>query len=68
VTAKDVHEWVRKRLAEEEKELADFKNAIAKHGLRVWHCDANGERDVTDENIRHLEATVAEYRAMMRED
>jgi hypothetical protein len=36
-----------------------------KYKLRVFHRDVNGERDVTDENISHLEATVAEYRRML---
>jgi hypothetical protein len=64
-------EWIEyftKRLAEEEKELAGFKNAIAKHGLRVFHRDMSGERDVTQEHIKHLEAAIAEYRAMLRDD
>ena len=41
--------WVAKRIAETEKELAAFENAVTKHGLRVVERDATGERrtDVT---------------------
>lgn len=61
-------EYFGKRLAEAEKALADFKDAVAKYRLRVLHRDTNGERDVTDEEVRHLESTVEEYRAMLRDD
>ena len=64
-------EWVdyfSKRLAEAEKELADFEATIAKHGLRVFHRDVNGERDVTEQNRQDLKSTIAEYRAALRDD
>jgi hypothetical protein len=48
--------------------LAGFKNAIAEYRLRVFHRDINGERDVTDEHVRHLESTIAEYQAMLRDE
>jgi hypothetical protein len=60
-------DYFRKRLAEAEKELAGFKSAIAQYKLRVFHRDTNGERDVTDQHLRHLESTVEEYRAALRE-
>ena len=59
-------EYFTKRLAEAEKELADFKSAVARYGLRVRHRDVNGERDVTDEELKWLEDAVEEYRSMLR--
>jgi hypothetical protein len=32
------------RLAEAEKELASYNNAVAQHGLCVYHRDMDGER------------------------
>ena len=62
-------EYFGKRLAEAEKELAGFKSAIAKHGLRVFHRDSlNGERDVTQQQLQDLESSVEEYRAALRDD
>jgi hypothetical protein len=64
-------EWVEyftKRLAEAEKELAGFENAVAKHGLRVFERDANGERDVTERDRRMLQDAVEEYRRCLRDD
>lgn len=65
--SRDWKDYFSKRLAESEKELVDFKEAIAKHGLRVRHRDVNGERDVTEEQIKQLEDTVAEYRRILRD-
>ena len=56
------------RLDASEKELAGFKAAIARYGLRVRHRDITGERDVTDEEVKHLEDTIEEYRSMLRDD
>ena len=61
-------EYLSWRLAEAEKELIDFKSAIAKYGLCVCHRDVNGERDVTDQEVKHLEQTVEEYRRLLRAD
>ena len=62
-------EYFGKRLAEDEKELAGFKSAIADHGLRVFHRDSlNGERDVTQQQLKDLESSVEEYRAALRND
>lgn len=64
-------EWIEyftKRLAEAEKELAGFENAVAKHGLRVFERDVNGERDVTGRSRKMLEDTVEEYRRCLREE
>ena len=56
------------RLVEAEKELAGFELAVANHGLRVRHRDHQGERDVTDQELRQLEDAVEEYRGMLRDD
>jgi hypothetical protein len=61
-------EYFSNRLAEAEKELADFESAIAKHKLRVLHRDVNGERDVTEQHRQDLKSTIAEYRATLRDD
>jgi hypothetical protein len=64
-------EWVdyfSKRLAEAEKELANFESAITKHKLRVFHRDVHGERDVTEQHRQDLQSAIAEYRAAMRDD
>jgi hypothetical protein len=64
-------EWIKyftNRLAESEKELADFKSAIANHGLRVRHRDVHGERNVTDQRVNQLEKAIDEYRRMLRDD
>jgi hypothetical protein len=64
-------EWIKyftNRLAESEKELADFKSAIANHGLRVRHRDVHGERDVTDQQVNQLEKAIDDYRRMLRDD
>jgi hypothetical protein len=50
------------RLAEAEKELASYNNAVAQHGLRVYHRDLDGERDMTEHDRKDLEERVAEYR------
>jgi hypothetical protein len=50
-----------KLLADAEKELSDFKNAIAKHGLRI----RTHEGDVTEDHIRTIEARIEEYRKAM---
>jgi hypothetical protein len=55
-------EYFTKRLAEAEKELANYNNAVAKHGLRIYHRDRNGERDMTEHERKDLEERVAEYR------
>jgi hypothetical protein len=64
-------EWVKyfsARLAEAERELDGFKNAIAKYKLRVLHRDTSGERDVTNQHLRDLQSAIDEYRAMLRDD
>ncbi len=61
-------EYFSQRLAEAEKELADFRSAIASYKLRVCHRDIYGERDVTEQELIHLEEAVEEYRRMLRED
>jgi hypothetical protein len=65
---KDWIDYFSKRLAEAQKELAGFESAVAKHGLRVFHRDINGERDVTEENRQNLKSAVEEYRAALRDD
>ncbi len=66
---RDWEGYFRERLAEAEKELAGFKNAVEKHGLRVRTRDTvNGERDITDQQLRDLESTVEEYRAVLRDE
>lgn len=57
-----------RRLAETEEELSGFKEAIDKYDLRIRHSDVTGERDVTDEEVKHLEDTIEEYRRMLRDD
>jgi hypothetical protein len=59
--------WVAKRIAETEKELAAFDNAVAKHGLRVVERDATGtgERDVTDIHRRRLHTVLEDYRRLL---
>jgi len=64
-------EWVgyfTKRLAEAEKELAAFDNCVAKHGLRVFERDVNGERDVTGRSRKMLQDAVEEYRRCLRDE
>lgn len=56
------NEYFTKRLAEAEKELANYNHAVAKHGLRIYHRDLNGERDMTEHERKDLEDRVAEYR------
>jgi hypothetical protein len=56
------------RLAEAEKELAAFENAVAKHGLRVFERDVNGERDVTGRSRKMLQDAVDEYRRCLRDE
>jgi hypothetical protein len=57
-----------KRLVETENELAGFKEAIDKYGLRICHRDFTSERDVTDEEVKHLENKIEEFRRMLRDD
>lgn len=61
-------EYFTKALAEAEKELAGFENAVAKHGLRVFERDVNGERDVTERERKVLRDAVNEYRRCLRDD
>jgi hypothetical protein len=55
-------------LVDAQKELANYKAAIANHGLRVYHRDVNGERDVTERELQSLQATIEEYQAALRDD
>ena len=57
-------ELFRKVLAAAEKELAAFKNAIAKYRLRVYHRTLYGERRVTEAQLEDLEKRIEEYRAL----
>jgi len=57
-----------KELARAEKELAGFKEAVAKYRLRVYHRDLHGERDMTEQNLKDLESAVEEYRRVLRDD
>lgn len=65
-------EWVEyftKRLAEAERALAGFENAVAQHGLRVFERDQqNGERDVTERHRRMLRDEVEDYRKRLSDD
>jgi hypothetical protein len=64
-------EWVdyfTKRLAEAEKALAAFENAVAYHGLRVFERDQSGERDVTGRHRQMLQDEIEEYRNCLRDD
>jgi hypothetical protein len=61
-------EYFTRRLAEAEKELAGFENAVAKHGLRVLERDASGERDVTERDRKMLQESVEEYRRCLRNE
>ncbi len=61
------NDYFAKRLAEAEKELANFNNAVAKHGLRIYHRDLNGERDMTEHERKDLEGRVTEYRQALGE-
>ena len=64
-------EWIAyfsARLAEAEKELAGFENCVAKHGLRVFERDVNGERDVTGRSRKMLQDAVQEYRRCLRDE
>jgi hypothetical protein len=67
MTDADWNQYFGKQLAAAEKELAGFIQAVAKHGLRVFHRDLNGERDVTDQELKSLEEQVEEYRRMLRQ-
>lgn len=58
---KEWSDYFRRRLAESQEELADFKQLVATRSLRVWHRSADGETDMTDENLRRLEEAVREY-------
>jgi hypothetical protein len=49
-------------LVEAEKELVNYNNAVAKYGLRVYHRDSNGERDMTEHERKEIEGRIAEYR------
>lgn len=55
-------ELFHKVLAAAEKELAAFRNAIAKYRLRVHHRTV--ERDVTEAELQDLEKRIEEYRAL----
>jgi hypothetical protein len=57
-------ELFQKVLAAAEKELAAFKNAIAKYRLRVYHRTLYGERHVTEAHLEDLEKRIEEYRAL----
>jgi hypothetical protein len=64
-------EWIAyfsARLAEAEKELAGFENCVAKHGLRVFERDVNGERDVTGQSRKMLQDAVEEYHRCLRDE
>ncbi len=56
--------WLNERITELEEELKRFENAVAKHGLRVFHRDTNGEREVTDESRKALHRAIEEYRRL----
>jgi hypothetical protein len=59
--------WVAERIAETEKELAAFENAVAKHGLRVVEREAGkAERDVTDVHRRRLQTVLEDYLRLLR--
>ena len=60
--------YFRARLAEAEKELREFRQAVRDHGLRVWHRDINGERDMTASEDQVLQSQVDEYRAALKDD
>jgi hypothetical protein len=66
MTAKDSSaDWVEyftKRLAEAQKELADFEACCAEHGLRV----RNNGNDVTERCRETLKNAVEEYKAALR--
>lgn len=66
----DAHwnQYFEKQLAAAEKELANFKQAMTQYGLRVFHRDLSGERDVTDQELKCLEEQIDEYRRALRED
>ena len=66
--AEEWGERVESWLAEAEQELARFENAVANHGLRVFERDANGERNVTDQARQRLQATIEEYRRLLRDE
>jgi vacuolar-type H+-ATPase subunit D/Vma8 len=53
-----------KLLVDAQKELADFKYAIANHGLRVL----NNKQDVTLDHIRQIEDRIEEYRKALAAD
>ena len=59
-------EWVERVeswLADTEQELARFENAVAKHGLRVFKRDADGDRpgaEAPSDHHRGLPQAVGE--------
>jgi hypothetical protein len=64
-------EWVEyftKRLAEAERALAGFENAVAHYGLRVFERDLHGERDITERHRKMLQGEIEEYRKCLRDD
>src|SRR5438874_869568 len=61
-------EYFTRGLAEAEKELAGFENCVAKHGLRVFERDVNGERDVTGRARKMLQDAIDEYRRCLRDE
>ena len=67
MSRKDLTEHLAGLVKAAEEDLKRFKTAIAQHKLRIYERDVNGERDITDRHLTEAEATVEEYRTLMRD-
>lgn len=65
MTDNDWNKYFKRQLTAAELELADFKRAIAQHGLKVFHRDISGERNMTQQHLKELEEQVEEYKRVL---
>jgi hypothetical protein len=60
-------EYFTKRLNEARTELKEFRDAVHNRGLRIWHRDVSGEKDMTASEEKVLEDQVREYEAALKD-